>query len=222
MVVKPVLGAASLAASVLLAASPAGAQTTTPSAEFQYSAITGTNSVINVSRVPVTKSNGQIVYYDMALTFDVSAGGVPTLATSAITLSQNLRVSTFKTGTYVASADTNFSVLVTGPGIAEAGTTAWTLSSTGEVCGLPSTGNWYAGSISSNPYASRITAAGITSTDFSYGIVGTPNANCYPFASGNLIGASQVGNTLTIADFSAGNGTDGSIPLSVTTFVLSQ
>jgi hypothetical protein len=207
------------------ASAPAMAQSvptgTAPSAQFQYSAITGTDSVINATRVPVTNSKGKAAYWDMTITFKVSASGVPTLADVSIVRSPVLVVGSFKPGTYIASTDTHFSVAVSGPGVGQVGTTAWSMSSKSTlVCGLPSTAQWWTGPIADNPLAARIKAAKITSTNFAYGLVGT-NADCWPFVPADLIGVSQVANTLTIADFTNNLGADKSIPQAQAVFTLS-
>ncbi len=171
--------------------------------------------------MPVTDSSGAVSYWDVTITFNVSSRGIPSAAASSITRSQKLLVASFRAGTYVASTDNNYAVTLAGAGIAAGGTTAWSMSSTGGICQLPSTANWWTGPVADNPLASRITMAKITSKDFSYGFLGT-GANCWPFRPGDLIGVAQVGNTLTFEDFTNNAGADQSIPQAQTTFTLSS
>jgi hypothetical protein len=195
---------------------------TTPSALFQYSAITGTTSVINVSRAPVTNSKGKVAYWDMTLTFNVNSSGTPTLLDASISPSPVLLVGSFKPGTYTASADPEFTITASGPGVAGGGTTVWSISSTTTVCGLPSTAQWWTGPIANNPLAKRIEAAKITSTEFAYGAVGT-NGDCWPFYNQtDLIGVSQVGNTLTFTDFTNADHKDQSTPQGQAVFILKK
>jgi len=200
--------------------SGAHAQTSTPTAQFQYSAITGSNSVINATRVPVTDSSGKVSYWDVTINFTVSADGVPSTASGSLQPSKALKVSSFQPGTYKLSTDPNFAVVLSGPGIGVAGTTVWSISSAGDLCGAPSSSEWWTGPIVDNPLATRITTAKISSKDYSYGSVGT-NGNCWPFYNQrDLIGASQVAGTLTISDFTDIGGNDHSVPQAQVTLVL--
>jgi hypothetical protein len=134
-------------------------------------------------------------------------------------------LSSFKAGNYVGPVNIGggkASITVSGPGVTEAGTTAWSLASSPGAWGYtyPNSATWYTGPIASNPLAARLQAAKITSTDYSYGMVGseswTEDGTWY---TGTLIGVSQIGNTLTIVSFTTG-GKDYSTPVDSITYTL--
>lgn len=189
-------------------------QATTPGAQFQAAAITGSGNTINVSRVPVT-ANGTTTYYDVTLTFEVSAGGVLSLNGSpAIAKSPNLITAGFKAGNYAGPSNVlsgDALITVNGPGVAPGGATEWSLSSSpgASGCTYPGTATWYVGPINTNPLAARLKAAGITSTSMSYGVGGT---GCYgDWEPNSLLGFIQTANALTIVSFTF-NGTDHNVP----------
>jgi hypothetical protein len=135
-------------------------------------------------------------------------------------------VSTFQAGTY-RSPSTILSgqatITLTGPGNAGSGNLQWTLANApgANNCTYPNTATWFVGPIASNPLvAARLSKAGITSTAWSYG-VGNGNA-CGGFWGGNdLLGFSQIGNTLSIARFTSG-GNDFAAPVDEITYTLVQ
>jgi|GEM_PF-2428726 len=82
----------------------------------------------------------------------------------------------------------------------------------------PSTATWFVGPMANNPWATRLSSAGITSTAWSYG-VGTSDGN-YGWGTGNLLGFSQTGNALTIVRFTDRYGYDQSTPQDEITYTL--
>lgn len=100
----------------------------------------------------------------------------------------------------------------------------WSLSAaTGaDACTFPGSATWYVGPIASNPLAARLNKVGITSTAWSYGVIGASNNCGGRWASGNLIGVSQVGDTVTIVSLTDGGygGRDYSTPLDQITYTL--
>jgi hypothetical protein len=188
----------------------------------QYSSITSTDGTIQVSRLPVTY-NGKTYYVDLtlALKAEVSTKGVVTIASTATTVpSPPLIVDNFKAGTYVGPSTVlggKAIIVVSGPSPLPNGGTAWTLASAPDSNGdtYPDTAVWYVESIANNPLASRIDAAKITSPDYAYG-VGSGGLWC----NDALLGFSQVGNTLSISDFS--NCYDFETPVDTITYTLQQ
>jgi len=185
----------------------------------QYSTITSTDGTIQVSRLPVTY-NGSAYYVDLtlALAAEVSSKGVVTIeATPTTVASPALVVNSFKAGTYVGPANIyggQMEITVSGPAPLPNGGTEWTLqtSSGGYVFTYPDTAVWYVEPIADNPLASRLAAAKITSTDYSFGVGdgwGTENS---------LLGFKQVGNTLSISKFT--NGTDYETPVDTVSYTL--
>ena len=207
------------------------AQTVTgPSSLFQYSSLTGSGNTITATRVPVITAAGTTIYKDIVVQFDVDADGNLTLTSGSpqIADAPPLIVSSFKAGTYVGpSTILNGKALITvsGPGVSAGGATTWSLTTPAgsNVCTFPSSATWYEGPSTNSPLADRLTRARITSTAWSYGIIGSAGcsgSNAVYWVNGSLIGVSQTGNTLTIASFSDSGGNDKSTPLDQITYTL--
>ncbi len=111
-------------------------------------------------------------------------------------------------------------VTVSGPGVTGGGATTWSLSAAnGAYQTTLSSATWFVGPIANNPLAARIGKAGITSTAWSYGVCGGAGVN-HSWYGGGLIGVSQTGNALTIANFTLGSSSDSSMPKDQVTFTL--
>jgi len=201
-----------------------------PAPVFQNATLTGSGNTITASRVPVVLSASLIVYVDVTLQFTSDSNGNLTLATGFPQFAPSAALVTggFKAGTYLGPNTLfkgNGLISVSGPAVLDAGATLWSLTTapgTDPSLYLASA-NWYAGPIASNPYATRISAAKITSTAYSYGVV-TGGPNCAtPWCSGsdgNLIGVIQTGNMLSIATFSYNGASDQNTPYAILTFTL--
>ena len=219
------LGSAAAAVFALaLAAAPAlsaHAQTTTvtPHSHFGDATITSTNSTIDAIRVPAVDSDGKTHYWDVELVFDTDDLGNLTLAAGypTITSSDNPLTAHFKPGTYVSPSGAK--IVVSGPGVTSGGATEWSLAQSGTTCSFPYSATWYVGTLTSNPLYARLKRDGITSTAYSYGILGT-SASCGSgyWDSGALLGFSQTGNALTIVSFSVSGTDDSSTPGAQITF----
>jgi hypothetical protein len=188
----------------------------------QYSTLTSTDDTIQASRLPVTY-NGKAYYVDLtlALKAEVSSKGVVTIAVTPTSVaSPALVVNSFKAGTYVGPANLyggQLEIVVSGPSPLPNGGTSWTISTpTGaSLYTYPDTAVWYVEPIADSPLATRLSAAKITSANYSYG-VGANWASPTP-----LLGFQQVGNTLSISNFSNGS-TDYSTPQDTITYTLQQ
>ncbi|MBV8737264.1 MAG: hypothetical protein JO007_08400 [Alphaproteobacteria bacterium] len=203
----------------------------TPTVYAGNATITGSGDVVTATRIPVQAADGSILYSDATITFAIASDG-KTLVLQQVSIqpSLNLIISNFQAGTYASPAggSNTWTNLLSGPGIGPAGTTAWSFSANGgstPQCAYPYSATWYTGPISSNPFASRITAAGITSADYSYGVAGSIVQACTitandSFNNGDLIGATQTGNSLTIVSFTF-DGKDYPTPVSQITYTLS-
>ena len=197
------------------------AATLTDYAEFQYATLTGTTNTINATMVPVVIGT-TTTYKNITIPVTVSATGAITLGAPTVVASPVIQVANFKAGTYVAPSNM-FSgkglIVVNGPGVTAGGATEWSLAVAkgANSCTYPVSGTWYVGAptAANNPLAARLKKAGITSTAYSYGILGGSNAGCPDnhFDPGTLIGASQTGNALTLVSFSyGGTTTDYDVP----------
>jgi hypothetical protein len=189
----------------------------------QYSTLTSTNDTIQASRLPVTY-NGKAYYVDLtlALTAQVSSTGVVTIEVAPTSIpSPVLTVNNFKAGTYVGPSNVNGGqsiIVVSGPSPLPNGGTAWTLSTpTGaSPYTYPNTAVWYVEPIADSPLEARLAAAKITSPDYSYGVGdGSPH-----WCNNSLLGFQQVGNTLSISNFSYCG--DNSTPIDSITYTLKQ
>ena len=206
--------------------------TTTPAAaiaEPQYSSITSTNNVVQLSRLPIVY-NGKTYYEDVTLTLDYTVDTAVNPATLAVKVtpaevtSPVLTVNGFKAGTYVGPSDVNGGksiIVVSGPAPLSGGGSEWTLTtnSSSSTYTYPSTAVWYDEPIAGNPLATRIKNAKITSTAYAFGegdSGGDPGNNWY---TNTLMGFTQVGNTLSISSFTNGD-TDSATPTDTITYTL--
>ncbi|MGH7047474.1 MAG: hypothetical protein ACREE2_13920 [Stellaceae bacterium] len=201
----------------------------TPTPYLQDSTIVGNGGTITATDVPVETSTGSLVYKDVTIQLNAAANGNLTMAPGypKVVNAINPILNHFVAGAYTAPPSIGSKLLVTvnGPGIGAGGTTVWSLApSNGANCGTyPASATWYTGPIAGNPLAARIKQAGITSSFYSYGLVGV-SPPCAAdgdndFAGGTLIGVSQVEGSLTIVSFSYG-GIDHATPIAEITYTL--
>jgi hypothetical protein len=200
---------------------------TPPYSLFEYSVLTGTGNTITATWLPVITSTGQTIYENVTLQFDVDSKGNLTISPGypQVIQSPPSLTSSFRAGKYLGPnaycPSSQATVNVSGPGIAPGGATEWSLA-VANTCAetYPSSATWYVGPIANNPWASRLKAAGITSTAWSYGIGTGYNFNGH-WAPGTLIGVSQTGNAITFVSFTA-SGADHNTPVDQITYILSQ
>jgi len=202
------LAICALAFAPLFAATAFAQTAKTPHADFQYSTVTGTTNTVNVTRVPSVNAEGTISYWDISVVFDSDATtGEPAVDSSTVKASPKLYVNNFKQGTYIAPS-TYFAgsglIALTGPGVTNGGATEWSVAtaSGANACTAPGSATFYVGPIASNPLYSRLKAAGITSTAYSYGLDGGDTCDGDWWLGGGILGFAQTGNALTIVSFS--------------------
>ncbi|MGH7115580.1 MAG: hypothetical protein ACREE9_13920, partial [Stellaceae bacterium] len=204
----------------------------TPTPYLQDSTIVGSGGTITATDVPVETSTGSLVYKDLTIQLNADVKGNLTIARGYPKVVNAISpiLNHFVAGHYAGPptlASGKFLVTVNGPGVSSGGATAWSLTpSSGSNCGTyPQSVTWYTDPIASNPLAARLKKAGITSSFYSYGIVGfgpTCAAGTYfDFESGALVGLSQIEGSLTIVSFTYNGGaTDSPIPLAEITYTL--
>jgi hypothetical protein len=193
------------------------ATSATPSIALQYASIVSTGNTITISRAPVTNSAGALVYDDITLQLAVGANGAITSASGypKWVASPNLLVGAFEAGTYLGPSNIDsgkMGIVLTGPGIGS-GVTVWSVAAAkgyDGTCTVPGNATFWVGPLANSPITKRLKTAGITSTNWSYGILGSSSCDYVIGRSGtwyanDIIGFSQVGNTITIADFSYEN-----------------
>jgi hypothetical protein len=178
-------------------------------AEFQNATLSGTSDTINVVNVPIVTSSGT-TYDNVTITFTVSSTGTLKVSSTTVVAAPEVQIDGFAAGTYQAPA-MGETIIVSGPGIESGGETEWSFATTTILCQNQESATWYVGPIASSPYYSRITAAGVPLTGYSYG-VGGGSSGCGAWNPNSLLGFSQTGSQLTITDFSNLSGQDQSEP----------
>ena len=192
-----------------------------PALFLEQSSITGASDIIKASRVPVRNAAGAIKYYEIEMKFQIDAAGLPVLAPlhkarrnqpyPVIGPSPNLTVGAFKAGKYKDTYDNVYTV--SGPGAAAGGRTTWAIQLTKLGTSCPScainSGSWTTGAIAGHPIQPVLTAQGITSTAYSWGIVNAANGTSSPplyycWLDSRAVGASQSGSLLALNGYCAG------------------
>lgn len=203
----------------------------TPTPYLQDSTIVGSGGTLTATSVPVQTSTGSIVYKDVTIQLNAATNGNLTIAPGypIVQNAPSFILNHFASGNYVGPptlGSGKFLVAVSGPGAGSGGATLWSLTpAAGANCATyPQSVTWYTGPIAANPLAARLKKANITSTLYSYGLVGF-NPSCAAgsygyFLSGALVGLSQVGGSLTIVSFTSNNGVDSPIPLDEISYTL--
>ena len=204
------------------------AEAVTPRAAFGSALITGADKRISVSRVPVINSTGVVTYKDITINFEVSSAGVLTMApfNPTITASPSLLTTGFKAGNYKDGRGNKY--IVSGPSaIPNTTRTAWSLAF---VSGLDTTQfsmGWVTGPIVGHPNQPSLALLKITTTAYSWGIVGSGSVKEFDFPfynwhnGGHVVGAAQAGNQVVFHLFKAGgysggdNIEDGSVSLTL-------
>lgn len=221
------LGALLVATLVVLLGIGAGAAlAATPGAFFNQAGVIGLNDMITTSHVPVQTSTGAIIFKDVTIQINVDAAGNLTYATTApiAKLSPTLSSSNINAGTYSFSLNATFGILVSGPApIGSGGEAQWSIApAAGLSCMNPSPATFYTGpalAIANSTLAARVKAAGITATQYAFGIV--DEAACRDdgnFHVGALIGVTTVGSQLMVSSFTPNSGVDQKAPVETVIF----
>jgi len=173
-----------------------------PDMLLQSANVSGSGNTLNVTRVPVRDSTGKVTYKDIELSFDVSNTGVVTLGPGSpvVTTSPSLNVAAFRAGIYKDSLKRH--VQVSGPSVLAGGRTGWTISWIDPTAGNHFNATWATGAVTGHPNETTLKAYGITTTAYSWGVIGSNN---HVFLSGwypsYVFGAAQTGDTLTLHYF---------------------
>ncbi len=219
------VGIFALSGVLLMGVFASAALAETPAAFFNYSSVIGLNKTITATQVPVQTSTG-LIYKDVTIQINVDAAGNLTYATTSplATLSPMLSPSTFRAGIYTNSSDNRYGLQVAGPSIIPGGggLAQWSISSApGLACSPPQPATFYTGPLDKSPLAARVSAAGITgitASQYSFGVIGTPNCGNADWQNNGLIGLTNIGGNLVIASFTQ-SGTDASTPYTQLTYV---
>lgn len=192
---------------------------------LDYANVVATGSTIILNRLPIKLPNGSYIYKDVTINLTASTTGVLTVspAKPAQTASPPVLSAKFNAGTYVYPSNPNYGLVLVGPSVVAAQSiTRWQTNAAPTLlkyCGIPTT--FYVGDIKQNPlYATRLKPAGITSTEYSYGIIEDGSTCGGQWGAGTIIGASQSGDYLTVASFKTTTGQDAATPQSRYTYRL--
>ncbi len=172
----------------------------TPCAAFAQSSVYAQNATISANAATISGqympvvTSGTASYYNFTTTITVNAAGKPS-ATTVFSPSPILLFNGLQAGNYVYP-NKCCSATLSGPGIGPSGTTEWTWAASGN----PFNAAFYVGPVSGNPLAARISKAGITTRDYSFGLAGGDGNDS--FGAGCLLGIAQTGAALTIVSFS--------------------
>jgi hypothetical protein len=157
--------------------------------------------------------------------FNVDPNGVLTMSPGypQAAASPALITSNFIAGRYVGPSTVlggKAAIIVSGPNVTDGGATEWTVSAApgADAATYPASATWYVGPLASSPWASRLTAAKLTSTAWSYGVSSNTYVSTNFWGANALIGVSQVGNSITFVSFT--NGSDNATPQNQITFTL--
>ena len=192
----------------------------TPTMQAESATLSGASNTVVITRVPTTTATGAVKYWNITLQFDVDGlTGKPTIAPlfPTIVTSPSVSVGNFKPGTYKDGK--GFKYTVGGPNIVAGGRTSWSISMQPDApnVGFIFNAAWTTGPIAGHPNQASLTARAITSTAFSWGIVGSNNDfniggtfTRYVWEPGIVVGASQTGNSLVLHAFQDLNATEDS------------
>lgn len=210
-------GAALAAATVALGAQAGNAQTVSA----QGASISAAGNTIVAARVPVQVGTGAVKYFDVKITLTGTAtGSTPTGVTVSGSSSPSATINTsgFSAGKYV---DGNGNVYyVNGPGVGPGGSTSWALTgSTWKTGCQPLSATWYTDTGTNNPEAARLTTAGISTTAYNFGVLGSSSQCGTNWYSGTLVGASHAGNAIVISSFTWAGSKDYKTPVDTITLI---
>ncbi len=187
------------AAGMLAAVGPAAAQS---APYLDYSDLYGADGTISITRLPIKEPDGSVVYRDATIAVTADTGGTLKAKVTKQAPSQMLITSKFQAGVYSRSDEGSDRFRVSGPGaLGGGGEAKWTIVTINDYpCGAPA--EFYTGQLSQNPLYSRLQAAGIADTSYSYGIIndGVP-AGCGDWSPNFPLGVAQIGSQIEVSLF---------------------
>jgi hypothetical protein len=228
--------AACAALAIALLPGAARAQDATP--RLQDADIEARGGHLSIIRLPID-IGGKTVYRDITLDLKVNANGDVSIATdvkqpqgaagavvapttiSPVIVSKPSPppvVQNFRSGTYRAADGTAYHLSSQGVSLIFGKLPGWKLSVLGPGGKVLDNATWYDGPIDQNPLHKRLRNAGITTQSLSWG--SSDGGSGVGFDDGSLIGATAVGNTLTIYSFRKGCCTDTPVATHATSFEL--
>lgn len=187
-----------------------------PAIFMQSATINGAADTVTLTRIPVRKANGSIIYKDISMVFDVDSVGNVSLDTTSvkITASPTLNVGAFKPGTYNGYKLWVSSTFKVGsPGVSSGGRISGSIQRITTVDDDIFNASWTSGPITGHPFQAQLNAAKITSTAYNWGVMGTGGEYTINsgWKAGDIIGAIQTGNQLSLVNFGVDNKADATL-----------
>lgn len=178
----------------------------TPTMRSESATLSGASNQVVITRVPITDQFGAVKYWDIQLQFTLDPlTGKPSVSTGfpTVVTSPSITVGNFKPGTYRDGLGRKYTV--GGPNVAAGGRTSWSLAANPSASGFYASVAWTTGPVVGHPNQASLNLRSITSTAFSWGTTGPNNDSSggplYWWYSGDVVGASQTGNTLSLHSF---------------------
>ncbi len=192
-----------------------------PAIFMQQATINGAADAVTLTRVPVRNAAGTIIYKDISLFFNVDSAGNVTLPSALvqITPSPTINVGAFKQGTYngyslAPGCGLNNNFKVGSPGVGSGGRISGSIQRINDSNCDTFNASWTSGPITGHPNQAKLNAAGITSTAYNWGVMGTAGTTTASsngvrgWQAGDIIGAVQTGNQLSLVNFGIDNKAD--------------
>ncbi len=185
-----------------------------PAAYLERSQIIGTGNQIKVYRLPATDSKGKVRYWDVTLDLSLnSTTGKPIKASVISTSSPNVYSNEFIPGTYTGGSEGYYCGDVTctiTTSVLNGGRMEVALSCQDTNCGYTFSGSAVSGLIPGHPFELDLVAAGIDKItgyqQYSWGKVAYSYATWWScIDTGDVISATQVGNTIVLSGYDKGN-----------------
>ena len=175
--------------------------------QSESATLSGASNQVVITRVPITNQFGVVRYWDIQFQFTLDPlTGKPSVSTGfpTVVTSPSITVGNFKPGTYRDSLGRKYTV--GGPNVAAGGRTSWSLAANPSASGFYASVAWTTGPVVGHPNQASLNLRSITSTAFSWGTMGASNDSpssspFYWWYSGDVVGASQTGNTLSLHSF---------------------
>ncbi|HEY4044664.1 MAG TPA: hypothetical protein VGM32_22865 [Rhodopila sp.] len=194
---------------------------------FDESSIVGIGETITALRVPIETAPNTFIYKDVTIELTADAKGNLNWATVApiSAPSPPLITSNVRAGVYAIPTCTACGIQITGPtSIGSGGEAEWAITvASGKTPGLspPNPAVFYSGPLATSPLEARLKKAGLTTTQYAYGVIGTSNVGNYLWATNGLFGLILVGNQLVVASFTDQKG-DHNVPVTQIIYTLSH
>lgn len=178
--------------------------------------------------MPIQTAPNTFIYKDVTIELTADAKGnlewatkEPISAFSPTPVNSNVRAGIYLNGT----CPTECGIQITGPAlIGSGGEAEWTITSAPSKTpgsSPPNPAVFYTGPLAGSPLAARLKKAGLTTTQYVYGVIGTSNVDSGFWGSNGLFGLRLVGNELVVASFTA-DGVDHNVPVTQIIYTFSH